>query len=336
MIESALAPSLSFAKEVHRFFEGLIPNSSILRLRAGDTVIYHPLKGGTKTFILGEALGQGENGKVFVLAGTHPSEAIKFFTERNPEFAAQEISSFQLLEKQGIPHARVREYDTGFYLIRDEIKGLTLHELTENVPKLPRPERTRYLITLQHAVEHFQTLLQKGPYGFEELHAGNVVFDGKILHVIDVGKWTHHPQETANEFQKTIDQLAYVGPSLRVLREDPKWLECYYDLQDALWKPFLDTEDPNAIKLREAFRLRRPVPVAIQEEIAAAAVRESSSPLFHEKIEPMLNSILSRGELKGPSLRTLTYLLSTRNKSPAASECLLEQVGSSLQRPLTK
>lgn len=332
MITSASAPSLSLAGEVYHLYEGMIPRGRIARFSEGDTVVYHRIHGEPKTFTLGRYLDEGENGRVFVLSGTHPSEVIKFLKDNDPSMIDHEISSFQILENQGIPHARIREYGPGFYIVKDEIKGSTLHSLMEDFPKLPRPERTRLITTLHHAIEPFQKLLQKGPHGFEDLSAGNVIFDGKSLHIIDIGKKNNHPQETANAFDQMIDHLVYVGPSLRVYREAPEWLECYYDLQDKRWTPFLETESPSALKLREAFRLGHPVPLALQEEVAAAAVRESSSPSFREKIEPMLKSILSRGELKGPSLRTLTHLLSNQKPSPVSSQCILEQVSSTLPR----
>jgi hypothetical protein len=317
LIGSAFAPPPALAGEVYDVYKGMVVRAKVSRFREGDTVIYHNLQGDKKTFRLGGFLGEGEHGRVFVLSGSNPPEAIKFSKEDDSHFSEHEIQSFRALKQQGLSHAKVREYDTDFYIIKDQVQGQPLDSLEEALLKLPRAERTRQIKNLDLAITSFQQALRKGPYGFADLHAGNVLFDGKALHVVDVGGMNTDPEWTANAFRSNLKVWHYLDSALRLAHEDPKWLELYDDFQDALWKPFLDSEKPSAHDLRESFRLGHPVPLTIQEQSVMAAVREASSPQFQEKIEPILKSILNRGQIEGPYVQALTNLFLNRISSPS-------------------
>jgi hypothetical protein len=332
---SAVAPLLSLAGEVHRVYEGMVVRAKVSRFREGDTVIYHTLRGDTIAFILGSFLGEGEHGRVFVLSGSNPPHTVKFLTENDRHITQNEIDSFQLLDKQGLPHARIEDHNADFYIIKNLVQGQSIASLEEELPRLSRPKRTRLILDLSHAIEPFLQALRNGPYGFEDLHAGNVIFDGKALHIIDVGSKNTNPESTATAFRNDLKRWHYLDSALRLTHEDPKWLELFYDLQESSGKPYLDTEAPGARALREAFRSGHSVPVVIQEKVVMMAMRETSSPHFQEKVEPMLKSILGRGQIDGPYVKTLNHLFSNKEKlAPQMknSSCLLQALPDAIKR----
>lgn len=309
----------SLAAETYQVYQNKVRKSDILRFREGDTVVYHKADGSVKTFRLGKDLGQGENGRVFDLAGSSPSEVIKF--SKNDYYLDKEFHSFQKLEKQNIPHAKVREYEPELYIIKDRIYGATLVGLNEEIAKLPHVERTKTLKKLNEELQVFDKALRNATNGFDDLHAANVMFDGNELRVIDVMGSHNAPDFSANAFRSDVKELSNIGPGLSLLKEDPIWLERFYNLRDFSEQAFLSSERLEAAELRNALRTEmsggHKVPPIIQEQIIAAAAKESSSPQFRDKIQPMLQSILERGEVEGHSVHAMTKLLLEHIQSPA-------------------